>query len=143
MPRRIGNSVISRQEPFRSSPHLNIQVDHMIRIAAGCLLVLLLLASAPASFAQKEGNTRSVQGAVTNPDDSTAVGAVVQLKNIKTLQIRSFITKDDGAYHFFELSPDVDYELKADFQGASSGPKTLSSFDSRKKVVINLKLSKK
>ena len=117
----------------------------MIRIATGCLLVLLLLASAPASFAQKEkeGNTRSVQGAVTNPDDSTAVGAVVQLKNIKTLQIRSFITKDDGAYHFFELSPDVDYELKADFQGASSGPKTLSSFDSRKKVVINLKLNKK
>ena len=143
MPRKTGNSVFSRQEPFRSSPHLNIQVDHMIRIAAGCLLVLLLLASAPASFAQKEGNTRSVQGAVTNPDDSTAVGAVVQLKNIKTLQIRSFITKEDGTYHFFELSPDVDYELKADFQGASSGPKTLSSFDSRKKVVINLKLNKK
>ena len=115
----------------------------MIRIATGCLLVLLLLASTPASFAQKEGNTRSVQGAVTNPDESTAVGAVVQLKNIKTLQIRSFITKEDGTYHFFELSPDVDYELKADFQGASSGPKTLSSFDSRKKVVINLKLNNK
>jgi hypothetical protein len=43
----------------------------------------------------------------------------------------------------FELSPDVDYELKADFQGASSGPKTLSSFDSKKKAVINLKLNKK
>ena len=83
-----------------------------------------MVASAPAGFAQgKKGEpaTRSVQGAVTNPDDSPAAGAVVQLKSTKTLQVRSFITKEDGTYHFFELSPDVDYELKADFQGASSG----------------------
>ena len=106
-------------------------------------VVLLLLACAPAGFAQKDGGTRSVQGAVSNLDDGAAIGAVVQLKNMKTLQIRSFITKEDGTYHFFELSPDVDYELKADFQGASSGTKTLSSFDSRKKAFINLKLNKK
>jgi hypothetical protein len=107
--------------------------------------MLLLLACAPAGFAQKKGEdaTRSVQGAVTNADESAAVGAVVQLKNMKTLQVRSFITKEDGQYHFFELSPDVDYELKADLQGASSGAKTLSSFDSRKKATINLKLNKK
>jgi Carboxypeptidase regulatory-like domain len=114
----------------------------MTRILAGWLVVLLL-ACAPAGFAQKDSSTRSVQGAVTSPDESSAVGAVVQLKNMKTLQVRSFITKEDGTYHFFELSPDVDYELKADFQGASSGAKTLSSFDSRKKAVINLKLNKK
>lgn len=113
------------------------------RRAIGFAVVLLLLACAPVSFAQKDSATRTVQGAVSNPDDSAAVGAVVQIKNMKTLQIRSFITKEDGQYHFFELSPDVDYELKADFQGASSGPKTLSSFDSRKKAVINLKLAKK
>ena len=108
-------------------------------------VVLLLLACAPMGFAQKsgEGGVRSVEGSVTNPDDSAVVGAVVQLKNMKTLQIRSFITLEGGTYHFFELSPDVDYELKADFQGASSGPKTLSSFDSKKKAVINLKLNKK
>ena len=107
------------------------------------LVVLLLLVSASVSFAQKDSTTRSVEGAVSSADDSAVVGAVVQLKNLKTLQIRSFITKEDGTYHFFELSPDVDYELKADFQGASSGSKTLSSFDSRKKAVINLKLNKK
>jgi hypothetical protein len=106
-------------------------------------VVLLLLAFAPVSFAQKDSSTRSVEGSVSNADDSAVAGAVVQLKNMKTLQIRSFITKEDGTYHFFELSPDVDYELKADFQGSSSGSKTLSSFDSRKKAVINLKLNKK
>ena len=107
------------------------------------MLVLLLLAWAPAGFAQKDSATRSVQGSVTNPDDSAVVGAVVQLKNMKTLQIRSFITLEDGTYRFYELSPDVDYELRADFRGATSGAKTLSSFDSRKKAVINLKLNKK
>jgi hypothetical protein len=113
-------------------------------VLATCV-VLLLLVCAPMGFAQKsgEGGVRSVEGSVTNPDDSAVVGAVVQLKNMKTLQIRSFITLEGGTYHFFELSPDVDYELKADFQGASSGPKTLSSFDSKKKAVINLKLNKK
>jgi hypothetical protein len=115
----------------------------MTRRFAGRLVVLLLLGCAPLVLAQKDNTTRSVQGSVTTPDDSAAVGAVVQLKNMKTLQIRSFITLEDGTYHFFELSPDVDYELKADFRGSSSSTKTLSSFDSRKKAIINLKLNNK
>jgi carboxypeptidase family protein len=115
----------------------------MTRRWTGRLVVLLLLACAPLVFAQKDNTTRSVQGSVTTADDSAAVGAVVQLKNMKTLQIRSFITLEDGTYRFFELSPDVDYELKADFRGTSSSTKTLSSFDSRKKAIINLKLNNK
>jgi hypothetical protein len=109
--------------------------------------VLLMMTSA--SFAQQkkkkgEDTTRSVAGVVSAADaDSGIVGAVVQLKNTKTLQIRSFITKENGAYYFHELSPDVDYELKADFQGSSSPTKTLSSFDSRKNATINLKLNPK
>ena len=115
----------------------------MMRTFTAWVVVLLLMVCAPAGFAQKNSPTRSVQGLVSNPDDSAAAGAVVQIKNMKTLQVRSFITLEDGTYRFFELSPDVDYELKADFQGASSGARTLSSFDSRKKATINLKLVKK
>ena len=109
------------------------------------LLTALLLAFATVSSAQKKGEpaTRSVQGVVTNADDAPVTGAVVQLENTKTMQIRSYITKEDGAYFFYELSPEVDYKLRADFQGASSGTKMLTSFDSRKKAVINLKLAKK
>ena len=109
------------------------------------VLLAVLLLSAPATFAQKKKaeNTRSVQGTVTVANDSPVDGAVVQLKNTKTLQIRSFITKDDGTYHFYDLSPDIDYKLKADYQGASSNTKTLSSFDSRKQTNLNLKLNPK
>ena len=106
---------------------------------------ILLLLPAPPLLAQKKGDpaTRSVQGVVTSPDDAPVSGAVVQLENVKTQQIRSYITKQDGAYSFYELSTETDYKLKADFQGASSGTKTLTSFDSRKQAVINLKLAKK
>ena len=115
---------------------------------AGWVGAILLLAGAMAAFAaSKKGedqNVRSVQGTVFDTNDAAVNGAVVQLKNTKTLQIRSFITKENGAYYFHGLSPDVDYELKADNnQGASSSTKTLSSFDSRKEAVLNLKLSKK
>jgi hypothetical protein len=104
---------------------------------------MVVLAAATVVAQKDDANTRSVQGVVTSPDDSAVDGAVVQLKNTKTLQIRSFITKEGGTFVFQGLSPDVDYELKADHQGSSSQAKTLSSFDSRKKAVINLKLNKK
>ncbi len=88
-------------------------------------------------------HTRSVQGVVTGPDEKLVSGAVVQLKNTKTLQIRSFITQENGSYYFHELTTDVDYELKADFRGAASSTKTLSSFDTRKQAILDLKLNKK
>jgi len=105
-----------------------------------------LLLAAGAAWAKKKdenANIRSVQGVVNNAQGEAVNGAVVQLKNTKNLQIRSFITRDNGTYYFHGLSTDVDYELRADFDGASSGAKTLSSFDSRKQPVVNLKLEQK
>ena len=81
-----------------------------------------------------------MQGVVLDGSDNPVTGAVVQLKDTKTLQIRSFITQDKGEYHFAGLSTNVDYELKADRAGSSSGTKTLSVFDNRKLATLNLKL---
>jgi len=110
-------------------------------------LALLLMACAPflaqAQGKKKEGPTRSVQGVVTAADDTPAVGAVVYLKNLKTLLIITFISKDGGEYYFHGLNPDVDYELKAAATGQASGAKTLSAFDSRTQAIVNLKMSKK
>ena len=109
-------------------------------------LFVVLLGTSLALPADKKGadsKLRSVQGTVTSAEDKTVDGAVVQLKNTKSLQVRSFITKEHGAYYFHGLSPDVDYELRAEFQGTASSTKTLSSFDSRKQAVMNLKLESK
>jgi hypothetical protein len=110
-------------------------------------LALLLIACAPAlaqGQGKKKGNpTRSVQGVVTSADDAPVVGAVVYLKNLKTLLITSFYTKEGGTYSFHGLSPDIDYELRAASRDQASSTKTLSAFDSRIEATINLKMDKK
>lgn len=113
---------------------------------AGIAVVALLFGASGVLSAKKknpEDALRSVRGTVSDASDTPIVGAIVQLKNTKTLQIRSFITQDKGVYYFNGLSPDVDYEVRADYQGASSATKTVSSFDSRKDVTLALKLAKK
>ncbi|HUS06654.1 MAG TPA: carboxypeptidase-like regulatory domain-containing protein [Bryobacteraceae bacterium] len=111
------------------------------------IVATAVLMMATLSFGQKKGKedstTRSVEGVITDASDKIVGGAVVQLKDSKTLQVRSFITKEDGMYHFHGLSPEVDYELKADHEGATSGGKTLSAFDNRKSAVINMRLGAK
>jgi hypothetical protein len=109
-------------------------------------LLLALFLSTGAVVAQKknkgEESNRSVQGTVTTEDGSLAVGAEVQLKNTKNLQIRSYVTQKEGTYFFHGLSPDVDYEVKAQYNGVWSSSKTVSSFDSRKDVTLDLKIKK-
>jgi len=116
------------------------------------LLVLALVAAmfsvrADAADSKKkrdaDSTVRSVQGTVTDPGGTSISGAVVHLKNTKTLQIRSYITKEDGSYVFHGLSTNVDYELKAEADKQASDSKTLSVFDGRDKAVINLKINKK
>ncbi|MEZ5400322.1 MAG: carboxypeptidase-like regulatory domain-containing protein [Bryobacteraceae bacterium] len=88
----------------------------------------------------EDENTRSVIGVVRNDRDDAVEGAIVQLKDTKSLRVRSFITKSDGRYQFHGLSTNVDYELRAKHRNQESPDKTLSVFDSRKEAVINLKL---
>jgi hypothetical protein len=95
----------------------------------------------PSKEDQKRAATeRSLSGFVMDADGKTIAGAVVQLKNTRTLQVRSFITREKGDYYFSGLSKDVDYELKAQSQGKTSSSKTLSSFDSKAAPVINLQI---
>ncbi|MDX2180267.1 MAG: carboxypeptidase-like regulatory domain-containing protein [Bryobacteraceae bacterium] len=88
----------------------------------------------------QDPNGRAVEGVVRDDKDAPVSGAVVKLKDLKSLQVRSFITTADGKFRFTSLRKDVDYELKADFNGQSSAAKTASVFDTRKLLVFTLKL---
>jgi hypothetical protein len=115
----------------------------MTKMAALWLAVFLIPASAGMAQSKKESPTRSVSGIVTTPDNKLVVGAVVQLTDTKTKQVRSFYTQEHGDYYFHGLSPDVDYELTATYKGTSSNIRKLSVFDSRKDAIIDLKLNPK
>ncbi|MBV9033285.1 MAG: carboxypeptidase regulatory-like domain-containing protein [Acidobacteriaceae bacterium] len=75
--------------------------------------------------------------------DSPVPHAVVLLKDTKTLQVRSYLAQKDGKYHFYGLSSDINYELRAQANGLTSPIKTVSVFDSHRLVKLNLKLKKK
>jgi Carboxypeptidase regulatory-like domain len=109
---------------------------------AARLAILLLSVGLFAQQKSQDATTRNLEGVVTDAVGQHAAKAVVQLKNTKNLQIRSFITQEDGSYHFMGLSADVEYHVKAERDGATSSWKTLSVFNSKKTPVINLKLKK-
>jgi hypothetical protein len=98
------------------------------------LTTLLLSCAAFGQYVEYRG----VRGVVKFRDGEPVRGAVVQLKNTRTLQIRSFITKKDGLYHFDGLSTEVDYELRAQYHGRFSGSKTLSQFNSKREATVDL-----
>lgn len=109
-------------------------------VLAVSMLLLLMAGASEAQTRKGEPAVRSVTGIVTDGSGGAVSGAVVQLKNTKTLQIRSFITKGEGQYFFQGLSPDVDFELHAESKNGTSTTHTLSSFNTDKQAVVNLKL---
>jgi hypothetical protein len=114
------------------------------RQIVGLALTLLLLASfAGAQDAKHESQLRSVHGAVTDKADTPIPGAVVFLKNTRTNAVRSYIADETGNYRFSGLDPNTDFELHAEKDGAKSPTRTISSFESRKELVVNLKIDTK
>jgi hypothetical protein len=109
---------------------------------ASCLALFLIPFALLAQQKSQDITTRTMEGVVTDAAGKPAGNAVVQLKNTKTLQIRSFITSADGRYHFAGLGTDVEYQVKAQRDGATTSWKTLSVFNTKKTAVIHLKLPK-
>ena len=88
-------------------------------------------------------NTRVIEGTVEDVNGGPVPGAVVLLKDTKTLQIRSFIAQHDGKYHFYGLSTDINYQVRAQTDAYTSPSKLVSVFDSHKVIKVNLKLKNK
>ena len=107
------------------------------------ILLLLLLPLTPwTSSSLAQTTQKVVQGRVVGAGDKPQSGAIVYLKNDKTNDIKSFISTSDGTYRFGQLSPDIDYEVWAEYQGKKSPIKTVSSFDSKKTLSYELKVDR-
>lgn len=119
----------------------------MKRLLAIMLVAIAMLpasafaAAEPAvAFKDPQDHTRTLTGRVFNRQDQPLEKAVVYLKNTKSLVVKTYITDPDGSYRFPALSPNVDYEVYAEHNGARSDTKTVSSFDNRKIVNITLRV---
>ena len=122
-----------------------------IKLLRSLAVVLTTLATVPA-FAQQQApvvgppgsaTSRSIEGTVLAEGGGPVPGAVVLIKDAKTLQVRSYIAQKDGKYHFYGLSTDVNYQLRAESNEFTSKTKTVSVFDSHARVKLDLKLTKR
>src|SRR5580698_3952464 len=113
---------------------------------AALLLLLLGVAVAASPYSKdKDKNAvgRMLTGKVLDRHDSPLPDAVVYLSNTRTHAVKSYIVGADGAYHFPELSPNIDYEVYAQFNGKKSETKTISHFDDRHQLNMNLRIDTK
>jgi hypothetical protein len=110
-------------------------------------LVLIVLAMAVPALqfgrAPKGDKTRLLTGKILDRNDNPVPNAVVYLTNTRTRAVKTYIVGPEGTYRFPSLQPGIDYELYAQYQGHKSDSKTVSQFDDRTQVYIDLKIDKK
>jgi hypothetical protein len=95
---------------------------------------------APMGAEAQNLGVRVVSGAVLTEDSEPVVGATVFLKNEKTKAIRSYTSTENGHFYFAQVNMAQDFDLWAEKGGKKSAVKTVSSWDSRKTFVSDLKL---
>jgi len=106
-------------------------------VAAGLAVVAMVgLFFSASTFAQSA--SKMAQGKVEDNSGRPLSDAIVYLKDTRTLDVKSYITQADGIYRFGQISSNDDYKLWAELSGKKSGVKTISSFDDKKNLLINL-----
>jgi len=111
----------------------------MKRVTA-VFLPLAFVLTVLCAFAQAD--LRTVRGTVLDKDENPLPAAIVHLKNVRTLTVRTYISDGAGLFRFSGLDPNVDYELHAERENMTSNSRTISSFDTRKEIVVPLKVDK-
>jgi hypothetical protein len=105
-----------------------------------CALLLVLCAANSNAFDKKDKQQgRLLSGKVLDPQDNPVVGAVVYLTNTRSHEVKSYIVGQEGGYRFPGLT-NVDYEVYAQFNNRKSDTRSVSQFDDRPQVYIDLKI---
>ena len=106
-------------------------------IVSALLLAITLAHALPDNKDKPQG--RLLYGKVLDQQDNPVVGAIVYLTNTRTHAVKTYIVSQEGTYRFPGLST-VDYEVYAQYNGKKSDTKSVSQFDDRTQVYIDLKI---
>src|SRR6266849_6404091 len=112
-------------------------------LIAVCSLVGLSAVAHASPDKKDKAVGRLLYGKVLDRQDNPVPNAVVYLTNTRTRAVKTYIIGPDGTYRFPALSPNIDYEIYAQFNGRKSDTKTVSQFDNRQQVNINLRIDTK
>ncbi len=109
-------------------------------VAAQLTLPLGSTSSGGSTPKKTRPTSKMLNGSVLDKNDQPIAGAVVYLKNMKTLAVKSFFAQQDGTYRFPQLALNTDYEIYAEKDGKKSDVKSISQFDDRFAPTINLRI---
>src|SRR5271169_6554254 len=113
-------------------------------VSVGCMALQLTLplggSSSEPSPKKTRPTSKMLSGSVLDKSDQPVPGAVVYLKNMKTLAVKSFFAQKDGSYRFPQLALNTDYEIYAEKDGKKSAVKSVSQFDDRSSPTVNLSI---
>jgi hypothetical protein len=112
---------------------------HSRQAAIACALLLVLSVTGSALDRKDKSQGRLLSGKVLDRQDNPVVSAVVYLTNTRTHAIKTYIVGQDGTYRFPGLSS-VDYEVYAQYNNHKSDTRSVSQFDDRAQVYIDLKI---
>jgi hypothetical protein len=113
-----------------------------VTVACGLLLALGAVSSASPDKKDKTVG-RLLFGKVLDPQDNPLPDAIVYVTNTRTRAVKTYIVGPDGTYRFPALSTAVDYEVYAQYKGHKSETKSVSQFDDRSQVYLDLKVDSK
>jgi Carboxypeptidase regulatory-like domain len=102
-------------------------------------LLLLMAVTAGAADKKDKNQGRLLLGKVLDQQDSPVPNAVVYLTNSRTHAVKTYIVGGEGTYRFPGLTT-VDYEVYAQYNNHKSDTKSVSQFDDRSQVYIDLKI---
>jgi hypothetical protein len=104
-----------------------------------CALLLVIASAGRALDKKDKPQGRLLSGKVLDRQDNPVVSAVVYLTNTRTHAIKTYIVGQDGTYRFPGLST-VDYEVYAQYNNHKSDTRSVSQFDDRPQVYIDLRI---
>jgi hypothetical protein len=108
------------------------------RVAAALFLTVSVAAhAAPDNKDKPQG--RLLLGKVLDQQDNPVVGAIVYVTSLRTHAVKTYIVGQEGTYRFPGLAT-TDYEVYAQFNGHKSDTKSVSQFDDRSQVYIDLRI---
>jgi len=111
-------------------------------VILACALLMALSAVSTATPDKKDRTVgRLLFGKVLDPQDNPLPDAVVYLTNTRTRAVKTYIVSRDGTYRFPALSTGIDYEVYAQFKGHKSDTKSVSQFDDRSQVYLDLRVN--
>src|SRR5580692_10767950 len=106
-----------------------------------CALLVVMVAVCGASPDAKDKPVgRLLYGKVLDPHDNPLPDAVVYLTNTRSRAVKTYIAGPDGTYRFPALSTAIDYEVYAQYKGHKSDTKSVSQFDDRSQIYLDLKV---